>query len=144
MIPGSVILEHLRVARSLATGLRLFLPAWHTLNHINNIIICSSTFCSIIIIVVDSSFNNFPIILKLCLWPSHYSRIILTKLLTYYSLNYADIIGASLVITYCAEYIFKMIYNKLIVPVTCILSSREAYMYTLKKNWYPIPKTSLL
>jgi len=33
-----------------------------------------------------------------------------------------------------------MIYNKLIVPVICILSSREAYMYTLKKNWYPIPK----
>jgi len=37
-----------------------------------------------------------------------------------------------------------MVRSKLIVPVTRILSSREAYMYTLKNNWYPIPKTSLL
>jgi len=30
-----------------------------------------------------------------------------------------------------------MICNTLIVPVTHILSSKEAYIYTLKKNWYP-------
>jgi len=33
-----------------------------------------------------------------------------------------------------------MIYNKLIVPLTCILSSREAYMYTFKKELITYPK----
>jgi len=60
--------------------------------------------------------------------------IILTQLLTYYSQNYAGIIVTFLIITYCAEYNFKMIYNKLIVPISCILSSKEAYTCTLKKN----------
>ena len=54
------------------------------------------------------------------------------KLLTYYSQNYAGTIGTSLIITFCADYNFKMIYNKLIVPVTCMFSSREPYMYTQK------------
>ena len=36
------------------------------------------------------------IILKLCLQSSYYSRIILTKLVTYYSYNYASILGAGL------------------------------------------------
>jgi len=37
-----------------------------------------------------------------------------------------------------------MIYTKLIVPVTHILSSREAYMYTLLKTKYDIhPKSGM-
>ena len=38
-----------------------------------------------------------PIILNLCLEPSYYSGIILTKLVTYYSEDYAGIIGAGLI-----------------------------------------------
>ena len=41
-------------------------------------------------------FCEHPIILKLCLEPSYHSGIILTKLVTYYSEDYAGIIGAGL------------------------------------------------
>ena len=39
------------------------------------------------------------IILMLCLWTSYYSRIMLAKLVTYNSQNYAGILGAGLIMT---------------------------------------------
>ena len=46
--------------------------------------------------VFETSCSKRPKILKLCLQVSHNSRIIPSKMFTYYSQNYAGIIGAGL------------------------------------------------
>ena len=53
--------------------------------------------------VFETSYPKRPKILKLCLRVSYNSGIILSKMFTYYSQNYAGIIGAGLTVDHLAK-----------------------------------------
>ena len=65
-------------------------------------VICHSyKLCSFVRLIKPFSLINYSYrpaaVIKLCPQPTYYSGIILAKLVTYYSFNYASIIGAGLI-----------------------------------------------
>ena len=86
-------------------------------------------------IIIRFGYFNFPIILVLCSWMSYNSKIILAKIATYHSQNYAGTLGSSLVIIHNNynnyTYFAKNLKVECIVQYDCMCVCLCAHMCVL-------------